>query len=126
MTTYTFTVQQGSEDPISLPLPSHERGIEMEYFPIGVSGRTANATYRVQHIASKWRVRVTWPMLTADERATVWGVYGGYIATAMVVTLPDGHSFTGFVDLGSWVELPWYDPFTARTLYNVGFTFVEA
>ena len=122
---YTFTVQYGSEIT-TLPLPSQERGIEMEYFPIGVSGRTADATYRVQHIANKWRVRITWAMLDADERATVLGVYGGYIALPMTVTLPDGFSFIGFVDLSSWVQAPWHNPHRNETLYNVSFTIVEA
>lgn len=127
MTSYSFVIEPGNGDPaVYLPLPSQDRGIEMEYMPIGVSGRTADATYRVQHVASKWRVRVAWPMLTEDERATVWAIYGGYIATAMTVHLPNGVSFVGFVDLSSWIELPWFDPHTQRTLYNVGFTFVEA
>jgi hypothetical protein len=119
--TLTFTIGD-----VYMPLPSQESGIQMEYFPIGVSGRTANATYRIQHIANKWRVRVTWSMLSAAERVIVWSVYGGYIATAAAVVLPDGTAFVGFVDLGSWVEAPWFDPFTEVASYNVSFTIVEA
>ena len=120
-TSYTFTIGD-----VYMPLPSQERGIEMEYFPIGVSGRTANATYRVQHIANKWRVRVTWSMLDAAERALVWAAYGGYIATATAVLLPTGTVFSGFVDLGSWIESPWFNPFTNETLHNVSFVIIEA
>lgn len=125
-TNYSFVVTPDAGPAVYLPLPSQERGIEMEYLPIGVSGRTADATYRVQHVANKWRVRVAWPMLTQTERDQVFAIYGGYIAASMTVTLPNGFSFVAFVDLSSWVELPWFDPHTERTLYNVGFTFVEA
>jgi len=118
---YTFTMGMSN-----LPLPAQERGFEMEYFPIGVSGRTYDGSYRAQHIANKWRVRVTWEGLTAAERATVWAAYGGYIVTACTVTLPNGMSFSGFVDMGSWSEAVWYDPHRNRQLYNVSFVIVEA
>jgi len=109
-----------------MPLPAQDDGIQMEYFPIGVSGRTANGTYRVQHIASKWRVRVVWRGLTEAERTTVSTAYGGYIATVTTVVFPNGLSISGFVDLASWAEAQWFDPHQNRVLYNVSFTIVEA
>lgn len=118
---YTFTI---NSQP--MPLPAQDDGIQMEYFPIGVSGRTADATYRVQHVANKWRVRVVWKGLTAAERATVWAAYGGYIATSTTVVFPNGLTLTAFVDLASWAEAHWYDPHKSRVLYNVSFTVVEA
>lgn len=118
---YTFTIG-GSQ----MPLPAQERGIEMEYFPIGSSGRMADGTYRVQHVANKWRIRCTWQGLTAAERSTLWSAYGGYMITSTTVVLPTGLTFTGFVDLGSWAEADWFDPHQDRILYNVSFVIVEA
>lgn len=122
---YTFSINPGSE-AILLPLPAQDNGLEMEYMPFGSARRMHSAAYRVQHIANKWRVRVTWTGLTTAERSTVWGVYGGYIATSMVVQFPNGLSFTGFVELGSWSERQWYDPHQSRVLYDVQFVIVEA
>ena len=124
-TNYNFTFGSGSEN-WPLPLPAQENGIQMEYFPIGVSGRTANGSYRVQHIISKWRSRVVWQGLTEAERSVVWGFYGGYIATATTVVFPNGLTIVGFVDMGSWVEAHWYDPHQDRVLYNVSFVITEA
>ena len=118
---YTFTIDS---DP--MPLPAQDDGIQMEYFPIGISGRTANGTYRVQHIASKWRVRVVWKGLSEAERTIVWTAYGGYIAFPVDVVFPNGLAVTGFVDLASWAEAQWFDPHQNRVLYNVSFTIVEA
>lgn len=120
-TNYTFSIGD-----VLMPLPSQESGIEKEYFPIGVSGRTANATYRVQYIANKWRVRITWTMLDAAERSIVWDAYNMYIAKSAPVVLPDGMAFVAFVDLGSWVESPWFNPTTDESRHSVSFVLVEA
>lgn len=121
MTTYPFTI-----GGVDMPLPSQGRGLEMEYFPLGISGRMASGAYRVQYVTSKWRVRIVWEGLTTAERATVWAAYGGYIATATTVVLPDGTTFSGFVDLASWAQAQWFNPHVNQVLYNVTFVIVEA
>ena len=108
----------------SLPLPRWEDPVRMEYLPIGSGRRMANGTLRVQAVAGKWRVQVNWEGLTAAERATLWGAYGGYCVTAGLLTMPDGLTATVVTVLGSWQEKHWWDG--AGTLYyDVAFVMDE-
>lgn len=108
-------------DSIYLPMPRAAEPFRMEYMPFGSERRMANATLRVQYVGSRWRVVIFWEGLTKTERDLCWTTWGGYIATAALVYLPDGLSFTGMTALGSWAEAHWYDPHDGSVRYNVSF-----
>ena len=116
MTTFVMAI-----DSVYLPMPRAQDPFRMEYLPMGAERRMANGRLRVQLVASRWQVGVFWEGLTQAERDLLWTTWGGYIATAGLVYLPNGLSFTGMTALGSWQEAHWYDPHSGAVRYNVSF-----
>lgn len=108
-------------DSVYLPMPRANEPFRMEYIPFGSERRMANANLRVQYVGSRWQVAVFWEGMTQAERDLLWTTWGGYIATAALVYLPNGLTFSGMTALGSWAESHWYDPHSGSVRYNVSF-----
>ena len=114
----TLQLRKGST---ALPLPKYDNPYDSEYLGFGVQFRTADATYRTQHIGHKWRLRIYWHGLSSAERQTLLNAFAAWLTQEDTLTLPDGQAVLMQAALGSWTERVWYQPGSNLPYYEVSF-----
>lgn len=109
----------------SLPMPRQNDPYKMEYIPFGSASRALSGALRVQFIASRWKIDITWEGLTKTERDSLFTVYNTYLSASGTWIFPDGKTLTGMVAMGSWSESQWHQINSGNIYYDISFTVEE-
>lgn len=107
----------------TLPLPDKDGIDEVPDF-IGSRRRMLSGKTRIDSIAEKRIITVTWPYLFESERAALKTAYDACAGIASVLTLPDGLSATVLAKHNGWKPRRKFDV-TDVPRYTVTLTFEE-
>jgi hypothetical protein len=129
----TFTI-----DDVDIPLPDNPNGISVEHLQFGTERRMLSGELRVQYIATKRRWKLSWSILSQDDRDICYTAYTDALYTALEMVLPTDIEETVYVmsGVGTWSESlvaegdSWIDPDTEEEMitpyYDISFVLNEA
>lgn len=94
---------------------------------LGSQRRSANGTVLLDYFSStpKHKITLQWRLLTSAERTVLVNQLNNAVVAARTLVLPDGRSFSVFLEVGGDVTETMVRTYNAY-LYNLSATFIEA